>query len=207
MSGWALKTQIAPNTPSPYLQLSQELGFKACNGDPANLASTPGWPTGVILFCKSYIDVAGVVSALETNCIVPDKGGLLSGVFVGLYDSLGPSSGPGSLLGVTSDLSATIAAFPNTGTTGGKLPGTLVTPTIAQVFGAEVWFATLCAAQAASPVYTSVGARQFGTNGSMASNFRLLKSTATNFATLPSTAPSGANIQSSNSSYIGVGAR
>lgn len=201
------KGQLAPYTPSPYLQLSQYLGFKACNGDPANMASTPGWPTGIILFCKAYVDVPGVISALETNCIFPDTTVALTGVYAGVYDATGAGGLPGNLLGVTPDMSATIKGFPTTGTTGGKLPGTLVTPTAALAFALPIWFATLCAGQSTTPVFTTVGGRQFGTNGSMTSGYRLMRSTATNLATLPSTAPTGANIESSASSYIGVGAR
>src|ERR1700749_2398249 len=129
---WTQKAQIAPYSPSPYLQTSPYLGFKSCNFDPANLASTSGWPTGVALFCRAFVDVPGVISALETNVIQPDTTVALSGVYMGVYDATGAGGLPGNLLGVTADLSATIRAM-TTGV-GGKLPANLVTPTSALTF-------------------------------------------------------------------------
>lgn len=204
-SSWtSLGYSWMPYSVSPYAQLSAYLGFKSCNGDPANMQSSPGWPSGILLMCKAFIDVPGVISNIALNCLNPDTTAALTGVYAGIFDATGTGGTPGTLLGVTADFSTTVKAL--TSGTGGKLLIPLVTPTASQPFGKKIFLATLCAAQSTTPVMTFVGGRNFGTNGPMSSDYRLWRSTSSILATIPSTAPTGSNIQVSNSSYIGMGA-
>lgn len=196
-----------PYYADPYAQIALFLDMLATNGDPANMQSTPGMPTGILLLCKSFLAAPGPITNVLLDCIAPDTTAALTGLYAGIYDATGPGNTPGSLLGVTADFSATVKTLPGSGE---KLSIPLLTgasnKTSQLGLNSKFYWATLVAGQSASPVMTYVGGRNYGTNQAQTSDYRLWRSTATNLPTMPSTAPTGANIEGSNSSYIWMGA-
>lgn len=189
----------------PYASIALFLQMLGTNGDPANVQSTPGVPSGIALYCKVFQAATGPITNILLDNIVPDTTAALTGLYVGVYDSnAGTPTGtaPGTLLGVSADFSPTVKALPGSG---GKLSVPLVTPTSSIARNHKLYYTILCSAQSVSPVMTFVGGRNYGTNQAMTGDYRLWRSTASNLSTLASTAPSGANIEVSGSSYIWMG--